>query len=268
MSLINNYLDDFLFVAATLLLCNFMIQEFLDMCQELGIPIALDKTEWAQIQIIFLDILLDCQSMSLVILEEKRTKAIAMLTDMLNRKKVTIKDLQLLCGYLNFLNKAVIPGRVFTRRMYAQFSGVADFNRIMHHKGAMVRHFNKTEGYMLKLHHHIRLNQEFKLNCEVWLSFLTNPDLSRVVNRPILDVSQHCTSNQISFYSDASRAVRLGFGCILNKQWLFGQWPEGFINQEEPSIEFLELFALTVGVLTWEDHLSLTNTRVTCLWFT
>ena len=109
MSLINNYLDDFLFVTTTLLLCNFMIQEFLDMCHELGIPIALDKTAWAQIRIIFWGILLDCQSMSLVVLEEKRTKAIEMLTDMLHRKKATIKELQSLCGYLNFLNKVIIP---------------------------------------------------------------------------------------------------------------------------------------------------------------
>ena len=127
----------------------------------------------------------------------------------------------------------------------------------------MVRHFSKTVGYTLKPHHYIRLNQEFKLDCQVWLSFLTNPDLSRVIHRPMLDVSQHCTSNQISFYSDASHAIRLGFGCTLDKQWLFGQWLEGFISQQEPSIEFLELFALTAGVLTWENHLSLTNTRVT-----
>ena len=47
MNSVNNYLDDFLFIAATLLLCNYLMQQFLKMCDELGMPIALDKTEWA-----------------------------------------------------------------------------------------------------------------------------------------------------------------------------------------------------------------------------
>ena len=42
---VTNYLDDFLFLALTILACNYLIQEFLDLCQEIGVPIALDKTE-------------------------------------------------------------------------------------------------------------------------------------------------------------------------------------------------------------------------------
>ena len=43
---INNYLDDFLFIALTLLVCNWLIQQFLDLCSEVGMPIAMEKTEW------------------------------------------------------------------------------------------------------------------------------------------------------------------------------------------------------------------------------
>ena len=70
-STINNYLDDFLFVAVTLLFCNYLIQEFLDMCEELGVPIALDKTEWGALRMIFLRILLDGKAMTLVVPEKK-----------------------------------------------------------------------------------------------------------------------------------------------------------------------------------------------------
>ena len=57
--MLTNYLDDFLFIALTLIRCNYLIQEFLNLCSEIGIPIALDKTEWAAIRIVFLGILLD-----------------------------------------------------------------------------------------------------------------------------------------------------------------------------------------------------------------
>ena len=53
---ITNYLDDFLFIALTLLMCNQMMKIFLQICQEVGCPISEDKTEWATQLIIFLGI--------------------------------------------------------------------------------------------------------------------------------------------------------------------------------------------------------------------
>ena len=49
-------------MAYLLSVCNAMIQEFLDICKKVGIPIALDKTQWATVRIIFLGILLDRQT--------------------------------------------------------------------------------------------------------------------------------------------------------------------------------------------------------------
>ena len=77
----------------------------------------------------------------------------------------------------------------------------------------------------------------------------------------MVDVVSPMTSVQvIRFYSDASAAERLGYRCVFNSHWLFGQWEEQFINKCEPSIEYLELFALCTGVLTWAEDL--TNCRV------
>ena len=110
---ITNYLDDFLFLALTLLCCNFIIQDFLDMCERIGVPIALEKTEWGTIRIIFLGILLDGQEFRLCIPIDKRDRAVELLYSMIDSKKATIKELQALCGYLNFLCKAIFPGRAF-----------------------------------------------------------------------------------------------------------------------------------------------------------
>ena len=99
---ITNYLDDFLFIARMVALCNYMIQQYLDLCEEIGVPIASDKTEWADEIIIFLGVLLDRRHLILAIPNEKREMAVTMLTEMCNHTKCTVKDLQRLCGYLNF----------------------------------------------------------------------------------------------------------------------------------------------------------------------
>ena len=186
-----------------------------------------------------------------------------MVRTFLDRKKATVKELQILCGYLNFLNKAIIPGRAFTRHMYAQYSQKIDFSAAgLKYKTNSRRPANEqSNSQKLLLHYHIRLNQEFKLDCETWLKFLTDNNLRRIMNRPMIDVDTEQNSKEINFFSDASKSQILGFGCILGKKWIFGQWPESFIKTNDPSIVYLELFALMAGVLTWEHHLS--NTRIT-----
>ena len=64
---------------------------------------------------------------------------------MVDKKKATVKELQCLCGYLNFIGKAVFPGRTFTRRMYAKFSSVINVT------GAPKNSYT----YKLKQHHYV-----------------------------------------------------------------------------------------------------------------
>ena len=262
MDSINNYLDDFLFMAATLLLCNYLIQEFLDMCDELGVPIALDKTEWATLKIVFLGILLNGQTMSLVVPEEKWLCAANMIQLLLDRSKgkAMVKEIQMLCGYLNFLNKAIVPGRAFTRLMYAKFSKVMDISMM-----GFPKQVNRSKGSKkLKPHHHIKMDQEFRLDCKIWLQFLTDRDLRMVVNRPMIDLSVNSVSEPIIFHSDVSKALELGFRCYMNDKWICGKWPKQFIQTCDPSIEFLELYALVAGMLTWETYIKNARVMVFC----
>ena len=50
-------------------------------------------------------------------------------------------------------------------------------------------------------------------------------------------------------YSDASGVI--GMGAICGKAWMFQMWDAVFINKYTPSIEYLELFAVTAAVLSW-----------------
>ena len=75
-----------------------------------------------------------------------------------------------------------------------------------------------------------------------------------------MDIRSFETSRLINFASDASAAAKLGYGCVFNNKWLFGQWETNFIDQYKPSIKFLELYALCAGLLTWQK--SLQNCRI------
>ena len=48
-----NYLDDFLFLATSEEECNFLARSFIQLCKELGVPIADEKTEWASTRCVF-----------------------------------------------------------------------------------------------------------------------------------------------------------------------------------------------------------------------
>ena len=138
---LTNYLDDFLFLALSQLACNQMLQGFLKICGLMGVPISLEKTEWVVIVIVFLGILLDGKRKILVIPEEKRLKALNTINELLDKRSAIVKELQSLAGLLNFLNRAIHPGRAFTRRMYSKFSGVVKIDGFG----------NKNRGELTKL---------------------------------------------------------------------------------------------------------------------
>ena len=102
-------------------MCNTLTLVFLRICQDLGIPIAAEKTEWGSPIITFLGFLLDGSRLSVPFRRKRELKAVNALNWVLGRKKATIKELQQLAGLLNCLNQAIFPGRAFTRRMYFKF---------------------------------------------------------------------------------------------------------------------------------------------------
>ena len=134
---INNYLGDFLYIATSIKKCNKMVKCFLEMCEKIGMPISKEKMEWGRAKIIFLGVLLDGDKFLVTIPEDKRVKVINMLQLFMEKKKSTVKLMEQLAGYLNFLNKAIVPGRAFTRYMYVKFT---------------------VSKLKLKLHHHIAVD--------------------------------------------------------------------------------------------------------------
>ena len=258
---LTNYLDDFLFFTLTVLRCNQLLSQFLHICKQVGFPIAEDKTEWASELITFLGILLDGRHFVLSLPVEKQQKAIGLLQEFMDRSKVKVRELQKLCEYLNFICRAIYPGRVFTRWRYAKYSKIINPNRCKTQQPTSKVEPGKM--YKFKQHYHVRLDAEFKLDCGIWLQFLQG-DLRTVVNRPMIDLDDQVHAREIGFSSDASAAVTLGFGSIYKNRWIQGEWGVNFMKQFEPSIEYLELFALCAGILTWAEELSNCRIIVRC----
>ena len=230
--LLTNYLDDFLFIAYTEEPCNAFVKLFLKLCKMIACPIVEEKTEWACPRIVFLGILLDGENFVLAIPQEKKIKAIHQLNRILDSKTVTIERLQKLTGTLNFLCRAVFPGRTYIRRFYNKMTG--------------------KNGFVLKRFHHMRVDSEMKEDCRIWLSFLTHGS-SHVINRPFVDLHKFKTSETLNFYTDSSAAEDLGFGCVFGHRWFFGRWEQDFTRTRKPSIAYLELAALCFAVLTWSS---------------
>lgn len=108
-------LDDFLIVAQTKELTDYNLKTFLHICKEIGIPMAPDKTIGPDTSITFLGIELDTVKQEARLPQDKLSKCLEIICEFLHRKKVTLKELQSLCGLLNFACQVVIPGRaIFT----------------------------------------------------------------------------------------------------------------------------------------------------------
>ena len=115
-----NYLDDYLFAAAVKRLCDHQINIFLQICKDIEFLVAMEKTFWGDTILTFLGLLVDTINQIISIPCEKIAKAINMIQFILDKRskgkalKITVLQLQKICGFLNFLGRAVVPGRVFT----------------------------------------------------------------------------------------------------------------------------------------------------------
>ena len=221
-----NYLDDYLFAAAMKALCDQQMEIFLQVCKEVNFLVALEKTYWGCTILTFLGMLLDTKKQLICIPMDKLVKAANWVQYFLAKKskKATVLEFQKLCGTLNFRCRCIVPGRAFLRRLYVN-----------------------CQGGKLKPHHHIKITEENRLDLLVWQEFLRNPES---YYKPFMDTVT-INAEEIDMYSDALGNFKLGFGAYCGPSWTCGKWNTRFCEAHKPSIEYLELFAVTVAVLNW-----------------
>ena len=84
---------------------------------------------------------------------------------------------------------------------------------------------------------------------KIWQRFLESPNC---YCRPFLDF-QEWTTDDIVMYSDAAKSLEKGFGAYCDNDWMAHSWSEceTFFRKKDPSIDYLEMYAVTAAVITW-----------------
>ena len=80
------------------------------------------------------------------------------------------------------------------------------------------------------------------------------------VSRPFVDVAERLNADFLDWHMDAAKGKSLGFGGTFRAHWFFGQWEDQYIQTYDPSIEYLELYVVTISVLLWAGHIK--NRRI------
>ena len=215
-------LDDFLIIYRNQSTCSNSLSKFLPTCDELGVPMAPETTVGPSTVLSFAGIELDTCAMEACLPQDNLEKCKTLLQDFLQRKKVSLKEMQSLVGLLNFTCSVVLPGRTFLRRM-----------------------INVTVG-VRRPTHLIRLTREVKGDLNMWLQFLAHYNGKSF----FLDFIW-ISSVTLHLYTDSSGS--LGYGAIFGHKWLYGEWP---IKWTSKNIIVLEMFPIVLSVGIWADMLA------------
>ena len=202
----------------------------MEICQSINFPVSLEKTFWATTRITFLGLLIDTVHQLVCVPCDKVEKAKQLINHILQKEseKITLHQLQSITGFLNFLCKAVTPGRTFTRRLYSVMEGAQNKLRCKHH--------------------HINLTKDMRLDLETWVDI---PQPSKHICQTIHRPEQASVSYRNRFLHRCLYQPRTGMWGISDKDWFIMQWNEQFVAKKSPSINYLELYAVTVAVMSW-----------------
>lgn len=228
-----HYLDDFLFMgSANSNKCQATLSEFKHICQDIGVPIALEKTTNPTTTLIFLGIELDTVNMIMRLPQDKLLLLKQRIHVFLHSKKATLKSFQSLIGLLNFACKTVAPGRAFCRRLIDATMGTT------------------------KTHHKIRINSSIKEDLRVWEQFLANFNGISVISSPTLT-----SDSYLQLYTDSAGGTKGGFGIYFAGSWAHASWPHSWsLSDIVRDMTFLELFPVYVAIVLWSPQLA--NKRI------
>ena len=191
---ISHILDDFIFFGPHgSNVCAKSLASFQYLADSVGIPLNPKKNVLPGTSVELHGILFDTSDMKLKVPLDKRDKALDMIRRMNSKRKVTLEELQKLTGVLQFLTKAVQPGRSFLRRLY-----------------------DLTKNLYLPSHL-VWLNFEALQDLHAWEIFLTQFQGSLILEK----IDWKKDSNW-KLFSDTSG---LGYGAVYGNKWIQAKFP-------------------------------------------
>lgn len=225
---IDHYLDDFIFAGRDAHSCQELMSVFQGVCDEIGVPIAEDKSEGPTTVMTFLGFEIDTVRMLVRIPNSKSLELQDILHSFAIQRKATLQQILSVIGKLNFFTRAIRPGRAFLRRLHNATIGVTE------------------------LHYHIRITQSMRQDMYMWISFLES------FNGAVYFLDQEWTSDKnINFYTDSAGSFNLGCGAYFNGEWCFFPWPETWAPSDVlKDMTFLELVPVVLAISLWGGKLA------------
>lgn len=213
-----HYLDDFFTAGAPdSQECAQNLASLLSVCEKLQAPVKQSKVEGPTTCLTFLGIVINTTTMAASISKERKDELLHSLQTLYTARKCTKHQLLSLVGKLAFACKILPAGRIFLRRLIDLSCSVR------------------------RMHHHIRLTQQARLDLYWWLNFLPSWDGTSVILE-----SNWTTNPDMSLFTDASSTI--GWGAYWSGRWIQEQWSPTDMSQD---ITWKELYAITAAVNTW-----------------
>ncbi|XP_066446924.1 uncharacterized protein [Eleutherodactylus coqui] len=228
-----HYLDDFLFVGPPEAgVCGFLLASFQKLMRRAGVPLSAEKTVGPVTSLEFLGIEIDTREMVFRLPEEKIARLRQMVETVSTARKVTLHQMQVLLGLLNFACRVIPMGRAFSRRLSLATKGARE------------------------PHHFVRVTKEMKADLHIWKVFL------ETFNGQVICQREEVDNEELGLVSDASGAC--GFGVIFGNRWCNSGWPEAWVERGwTRDIALLEIFPIMVAIELWGPVLA---NRSICFW--
>ena len=170
-----HYLDDFIVLGhPNSTECSQGLAILKHTCEELSLPLAVEKCEGLSTRLTFLGVIIDTVRMELQLPLDKIERLSLLLNQMTNWNSATKNELQSLAGCLQHAATVVKPGRTFLRRIF------------------------ELIATLQQDHHRSRLNKSFYADLEWWSTFMTGWNATSMFYR-----SRKVTPD-VEFWSDAS----------------------------------------------------------------
>ena len=97
--------------------CNGHVETFIEIRKEINFLLSMEKKRNGVTRIIvFLGMLLNTITQTISVPVDKKNKALRQLIEVITAKKVQVIQLQRLTGLLNFISRAIVPGRAFYKK--------------------------------------------------------------------------------------------------------------------------------------------------------
>ena len=220
-----HYLDDYFTAGpADTSNCQHNIGKMVGVCRDLGFAVNPTKVTSPASVTNFLGI--DINSMQGVArIDPEHLQAISQeLSGFRWAKSATKCEILSLIGELHFICRVCPLGRAFLCRMID---------------------VSKKAKY---LHHRIKLSAEFRGDVEWWLTYL--PTWNGV---SFLYDEEWTSSPDVELFTDASDR---GFGCYFQGKWCQGTFPLHSSGDKQMSINWHELYAVTMALVLWGPQLA------------